>query len=829
MFKQLRRQPWICARCLHKQRSSKRGLVGLATAQQPFPDLPVASHGAPAAVEDDITLRRIFDSLPFWREFSSRQLKSTTGRKTGLLHNRYLTSPQGFQAFAKDALHTSQKIVAKILAASSVEEYRSLVTDFDRLSDQLCRVIDLVEFIRNVHPSPQTQHAAMFAHSQMYEYMNVLNTTPGLNDQLTKAASMSEVTSQWTQEEEITAEILLKDFAQSAISGSEAARERFVQLSNEIVQVGNAMAEDMSPECQSLQFPSSKLQGMDPVAVKKITSWGTSKIPTHGNYAQLALRTVHDPEVRRQLYTGMRTADHQSIRNVERLVQARAELAHLSGHASFGHMALTDKMAQSPEAVSRFLEALAANNKPHVQADLEQLLKIRNEGTQPGDSANQMNGWDRDYYTTRLRTTSKHAMNRPSEILAPYFSLGTVMQGLSRLFSHLYGIRLVPHENQPGETWNDDVRRLDVIDEVDGHIAVIYCDLFERPNKSPNPAHFTLRCSREISASEIADAHASGSLPPDPTLDDLSDALNDGMALNFSPPLSSTSASTSTSTQTRTLHQLPTIGFICDFPRPPSRSTPTLLSFTSLTTLYHEMGHCLHSLLGRTRLQNVAGTRCATDFAELPSILMEHFAADPAVLGLYARHWETDKPLNVDLVAMELEREREGRSASETESQILLSALDQAFHSPAVPGRAQGQAESGQWSSTPLYHTIYTSPLFTTTPEPPGTSWHGFFGHLYQYGGVYYSYLFDRAIANQVFNNTFKQGRDGGALGRENGERYKREVLAWGGSRGGWECVAGVLGEGEYGWMKGGGRAAMEEVGRWGTGGLGGGGGGGLP
>lgn len=836
MYKSLQRRPWICAGCLRKQQGQQLGLAGLAAAQRTDPDISLASRGSPSTAEEDYSLRKIFDSRPFWREFSANSSRSVSGKTAGLLHNRYLKSPQGFADFTKDALETSKRIVAKILAASSVEDYRALVRNFDRLSDQLCRVIDLVDFIRNVHPSPNIQHAASFAHSRMYEYMNVLNTTPGLNTQLQKAASMPEVTSQWTREEEITAQILLKDFAQSAISESEATRERFVKLSNEVVQIGDSMMDKMAPEHETLKFPSSKLQGMDPTVVKKLTSWGTSTLPTYGRYARLALRTVHDPEVRRQLYMAGRTSDGPSIRRVERLVQARAELAHLSNHDSFAHMTLTDKMAQTPEAVSTFLEALAANNKALVQADLDQLLAIKAKDTPPTQSPHQINAWDRDYYTQRFRNIAIQAANRPggaADTLSSYLSLGTVMQGLSRLFSRLYGIHLVPNAPQPGETWHDDVRRLDVIDERDGHIAVVYCDLFERPNKSPNPAHFTLRCSREIADSEIAEARESSLLPYSPTLTDLSNALNDGMALNYS-------TTPSAKTGKPTLHQLPTIGFICDFPVPSSPHQPTLLSLSSLTTLYHELGHCLHSICGRTSLQNVAGTRCATDFAELPSILMEHFASDPAVLGLYARHWETDEPLDAARVGEAIRREAICRASADTETQILLSQLDQSLHGPGVPGlssesknlhRHSGEGEDGasqaRWSSTSVYQSVYNSPHLSTVPEPQGTAWHGFFGHLYQYGGVYYSYLFDRAIAGRIWRACFEDGRDGMSLSRDRGERYKGEVLGWGGARGGWECVAGVLGgdRGEWGWMKGGGKRAMEEVGRWGAGGLGRGGG----
>src|SRR6202041_923083 len=134
------------------------------------------------------------------------------------------------------------------------------------------------------------------------------------------------------------------------------------------------------------------------------------------------------------------------------------------------------------------------------QDELEELMELKKSDAHGGSFADRINAWDKFYYTHCLVSTMDTKLRSP-DFLSAYFSLGTVMQGLSRLFNRLYGIRLVPRETLPGETWNDDVRRLDVVSDTEGHIAVLYCDLFSRPGKTPNPAHFTLRCSREIPSS----------------------------------------------------------------------------------------------------------------------------------------------------------------------------------------------------------------------------------------------------------------------------------------------------------------------------------------
>jgi intermediate peptidase len=339
---------------------------------------------------------------------------------------------------------------------------------------------------------------------------------------------------------------------------------------------------------------------------------------------------------------------------------------------------------------------------------------------------------------------------------------------------------------------------LDVVNEAEQHIAVVYCDLFSRPGKHPNPAHFTLRCSREILTDEVAEcASMDQSVHP-----------NDGMATAVDP-------------QTNTLRQLPTIALVCDFQEPVTNGSgrPTLLSEQSVRTLFHEMGHAVHSILGQTPLQSISGTRCSTDFAELPSVLMESFATAPEVLSLYARHWKTNEPLSESMMrSMEQDRNAHGSiyGAVENEAQILMALVDQAYHS--IPS---DQAANGI-DTTDIYHKVTNQ--YSSLPDPddirPRTSWQGFFGHLYGYGATYYSYIFDRAIANKIWQDVFLSGS--AAVDRAAGERYKNEVLRWGGGRTGWQCVAGVLGEDNPsnadGRLVEGRDEAMREVGRWGLG-----------
>ncbi|KAK0829877.1 Mitochondrial intermediate peptidase [Friedmanniomyces endolithicus] len=804
MLKRLQRQPWTCPRCMRQQRhTGKRRLVtssnakGAAAAAAIVDDYRPASRVSPSIAHDDRTLRQIFDSPHAWKEFSSRTKHHYGSKSAGLFQNRYLTHPDGFQDFAAITLTKCKRIVAAVLSYQTNDELKRTARDLDRLSDLLCRVIDLSDFVRSVHPDRKVQAAASQAYASMFEYMNVLNTTTGLNDQLKRAAAIPEVSTSWSEEERTVAAILIKDFSKSAIDLAETDRQAFVEISNEVAQVGNDFVENMAAEKSILHFESSKLKGMDPLFVRQMTKWGSVSLPTVGMPATVALRTVEDADTRREIYMANRTSSRTNLQRLEQLLKRRAELASLSGYESFAHMTLTDKMAKSPESVTSFLDALAFENAPRAKDELRQLLEVKKSDARAVDSPAKMNAWDRDYYTAQLMSSLRSKARMP-DFLAAYFSLGTVMQGLSRLFHRLYGIRLVPRETLPGESWKPDVRRLDVIDDHEGHIAVIYCDLFERQGKSPNPAHFTLRCSRRISDEELHEAaelsSQSGSL-----FASAQEAANDGLATNLN------------SRDGNALYQLPTIALICDFSLPPASGSnrPTLLSFREVTTLFHEMGHALHSICGRTALQNVSGTRCATDFAELPSVLMENFASAPEVLALYARHWETDVPLDPSRIQERVEVDRRMQGA-EIESQVLLGMLDQEYHSRLPLTWADGG--DGR-ESTKVYQSVWNK--YSLVPEPAGTSWQGFFGHLFGYGATYYSYLFDRAIAGKIWRDVF-QRVPGGAIDPAAGQGFREEVLRHGGGRDGWRCVAGALGD-KSGRLAEGEKGAMEEVGRWGV------------
>uniref|UniRef100_A0AAX7U2I6 Mitochondrial intermediate peptidase n=1 Tax=Astatotilapia calliptera TaxID=8154 RepID=A0AAX7U2I6_ASTCA len=263
-----------------------------------------------------------------------------------------------------------------------------------------------------------------------------------------------------------------------------------------------------------------------------------------------------------------------------------------------------------------------------------------------------------------------------------------------------------------------------VVHETEGLLGYIYCDFFHRQDKPHQDCHFTIRGGRQC--------------------------------------------------QETGQYQLPVVVLMLSLPHP-TKGAPTLLTPGMMENLFHEMGHAMHSMLGRTRYQHVTGTRCATDFAEVPSILMEYFATDYRVISQFARHYETGKPLPESMVARLCESKKVC-GAADTQLQIFYAVLDQIYHS-----------EPQNRSTTEILKDMQQK--FYGLPYAPNTAWQLRFSHLIGYGAKYYSYLMSRAVASMVWKQCFIED----PLNREMGERYRREMLAHGGAKEPMLMVEGML------------------------------------
>lgn len=726
-------------------------------------------------------LQKVFDDQSHWeklnkanysisnKNFIQRRLLDSK-LETGLFQNPYLKSPMGLRSFAQKSLVEAKALVEKIRNDHSPEGYRNYIVNLDKLSDILCRVIDLCEFIRASHPNSHFIQAAQECHEQMFEIMNILNTDVVLCNILKHVLTNPAIYSHLSQEEIRVGQILLEDFEKSGIYMSPEIRQQFIYLSQSISVVGQEFinnTEYVRSNFIKIKVTEVESAGLSELTLKNLSKDVTGeyyKIPTYGPLSYLILKTCPDEAIRMKIWTAMHSCSDKQVERLEQLIKLRTTLAKLMGKKNYAAYQLEGKMAKSPEYVYDFIQSLIDVIMPTSLQELKPLSMLKYETLKQQVPITEeevikvIKPWDRDFYEY-LQNSSQYNLSKYAESISSYFPLGAVMQGLSDLFQSIYGIKLEPSVPRTGETWSPDVRRINVVSDTEGLIGVVYCDLFERQGKTTNPAHFTVCCSRNI-------------YPDETDLSTIQVGVNNN-GVKF---------------------QLPVISLVCNFVSTNSRNGPVcLLQLNEIETLFHEMGHAMHSMLGRTSLQNLSGTRCATDFVELPSILMEHFARDKRVLVKISSHYENGTKVP-ELLLRDHQLKSQSLSSIETFLQIKMALLDQELHSVE---------NINDVDTVKIYHTLERK-LQVLSDE--NSNWCGKFGHLFGYGSSYYSYLFDRAIAAKVWDHLFSQN----PFNKDSGEKFKSGVLSWGGSRDPWELVADVLEEPR---LAKGDKAAMQFIG----------------
>ncbi|KAF8347102.1 mitochondrial intermediate peptidase, partial [Amanita rubescens] len=651
----------------------------------------------PASV-DDRGLVNLFDHPKSSLSFSPLST-------TGLFGHPTLTQPHALISLAEATVVRAQLLTDRILRASqSHEELKKVVKNLDRLSDMLCGIIDLAELVRHAHPDKTWVDAANHAYETLCEFMNVLNTHVGLYEVLTIVLSDPSIVKTLTPEAHQTALTFWRDFKKSAINLSPEQRQKFVTLSSEILVLGREFLEGANSPRPPASIKPSELAGLKDKGLGvrlQLQAQFTQRdllVYPGSVQAHMIMRAAPEEEPRKRVFIASNSSTPQQIEILEELLRKRAELASLVGRESYAHMTLDDKMVKNPDNVRYFLDALMDHTRPFARKALD-ALSLRKQSHHRMSTLPVIQAWDRDFYCPPEPPTPP--------IPLPPLTPGTVFMGLSRLFQHLYGISLRPVTPVSGEVWHADVQKLEVVDEEKGIIGWIYADLFARRGKASGAAHYTVRCSRRTDYD-----------------DEAADGTVEGLEWRIQESQQFEASKRHRLPGQDGVYQLPLVVLLCEFTRPTLSRGPAVLEWHEVLTLFHEMGHAMHSMIGRTEYQNVSGTRCATDFVELPSILMELFLTSPTVLSLF----DTD---SISATRNTINHQEDPCRHIDAYSQMLLAVLDQVYHSPAVL--------NSTFDSTVELAKLHD--MRGLIPHVSGTSFQTQFGHLYGYGATYYSYL----------------------------------------------------------------------------------------
>ena len=398
-------------------------------------------------------------------------------------------------------------------------------------------------------------------------------------------------------------------------------------------------------------------------------------------------------ELREKLYKAMYNRCNNGNENdnkavISQYANLRIRKANLMGFPDWASFVLDNNMAKKPENV---YDLLLKVWKPALAKAKQETVDMQKMIDKEGGKF-QLESWDWWYYAEKVR---KEKFDLDENQLRPYFKLENVLDGAFYTAGKLYGLSFNPLENMP--VYHPDCKAFEVKDADGSLIGILYTDFYARSSKKGGAWMNNYReQSRDKNGTDIR----------------------------------------------------PIVSINGNFPKPVGND-PSLLSYDDVETLFHEFGHALHGLLSKCTYLTVSGTNVSRDFVELPSQIMEHWAAEPEVMKVYARHYQTGEVIPQTLIDKISSAGTFNQGFATTEF-IAAAILDMDYHTLQKTGDLDVNAfEKQSMDKIGLISAII--PRYRST----------YFAHAFSWGysAGYYAYNWAEVLDADAFE-AFKETGD---------------------------------------------------------------------
>lgn len=392
--------------------------------------------------------------------------------------------------------------------------------------------------------------------------------------------------------------------------------------------------------------------------------------------------------------------------NAIKLANLRGEKARLLGYKSHAAYVLEESMAKNPENVAKLLNDLWTPALAIAKTEASDIQKMMDKD----GVKDKVKPYDWRYYTEKIR---KQRFDLDEQELKPYFSLDNTRNGIFQVTEKLYGLKFKQLNDVP--KYHDEVTVWEVTEADGTHVGILYMDFFPRASKRGGAWMTSYRSQKTVDGQRKA----------------------------------------------------PVISIVCNFTKP-TGDTPALLTFDEVTTFFHEFGHALHGLLSNVTYKSLGGTSVPRDFVELPSQIMENWAAEPEVLKMYAKHYKTGEVIP-DALIQKLQKSGTFDQGFATVEYLAASFLDMDYHTQTAAIQLDANSfEKNSMKKIGLIDAII--PRYRST----------YFSHIFSggYSSGYYSYIWSGVLDTDAFE-AFKTTN---LFNPEKAKLFRKNVLEKGGA-----------------------------------------------
>jgi thimet oligopeptidase len=571
--------------------------------------------------------------------------------------------------------------------------------------DEMMTYLDAVANQTSLIKEVHPDESVRTAAEKMSQKADAFNTEVSLNRAVYEAIAALDLTGA-DAETRYYVERTLRDFRLAGVDKDEATRKRIKELRVELLVIGQEFARNIRDDKRTVIANSvAELDGLPADYIARHKPGPDGKITLTIDYPDSLpiFSYAKNEDLRKRMYLAYNNRAYpQNMAVLDRMIAKRHELANLVGFTNWADYITADKMVGSGKNASMFIDRVVEASKAMAAKEYQTLL-ARKQKDVPG--ATVVNAWENAYYSELVR---KANYDFDSQSVRPYLQYDRVKQGLLDVTSKLFGVTFQPAKNVA--VWHPSVEAYEMLE--DGKVVGrFYLDMHPREGKYNHAAEFSTRTG--VAAQQI----------PEATL-------------------------------------------VCNFPGG-DPNDPGLMEHDDVETFFHEFGHLMHDLFaGHHKWVGIGGTRTEQDFVEAPSQMLEEWTWDPATLRLFAKHYQTNEPIPVELVK-QMRRASEFGKGLVVRTQMVYAKL-----SLSIYDRAPADVNTDT-----LVKTLMEK--YRPFPFVDGSHFQTSFGHLDGYSAVYYTYMWSLVIAKDMFSQFDKSNLESPVVAK----RYRDNVLAPGGSK----------------------------------------------
>jgi peptidyl-dipeptidase Dcp len=541
-----------------------------------------------------------------------------------------------FVPAVKEAIVQQEAEIEAIVSNSEEPDFENTILALDKSGQLLDKVTGTFYPLNSANTNEEMQAAAREISPLLTQHSDNIMMNPELFERVKTVYEKRDVMNLDKEQLRVT-EKYYQDFERNGANLSDEDQETLRKLNEELSKLSLEFGENLLAETNSnfkLVIDNEEdLAGL-PADVVARAAEAAKQTGEEGKWVFTLAKPSMIPflqfsekrELREKLYRGyfMRGNNDDEYDNkeiIKRIVQLRDERSELLGFNNHAEYIIDVNMAKTPEAVYNFLMELWNPAMEMAKNDVNEMQAIiDNEG---GDF--ELASWDWWYYIEKLR---KQKFDLDESEIKPYFSLENAKNGIFYVVENLYGLKFIKRDDLP--TYHEEAEVYEVQEADGSHLGVLYMDFHPRDGKRVGAWSTGFRNANYQEDKRISRI---GSI-----------------VMNFTRP---------------------------------AGETPALLSFDEVSTFFHEFGHALHGLFSDGPYDRTAG-RVPRDFVELPSQIMENWAADPEVMKVYAKHYETGEPIPDELIE-KLKQSSTFNQGFITGEYVAASLLDMDYHTAENP------------------------------------------------------------------------------------------------------------------------------------------------